>query len=134
MNRLIKGCLVLCASAVVVLSGCADMTAGMRVDGKSQQAVFTDQVLGNRLVVDNISTVQFDGKTRGVVSLSSQYGGDQHVQYRFYWYDDAGLEVNSKQAAWKKVIVHGFETISVSEVSINPNGKQFRVQIRQADE
>ena len=133
MNRKWAGCFVLCMSALFALSGCADNTAGLRVDGQTQKVMFADRVLGNRLIVDDITTMEVEGRTRGVVALSSQYNGDQHVQYRFYWYDDDGLEVNAKQAAWKRVIVRGFETISVSEVSVNPNGKQFRVQIRQAD-
>lgn len=133
MNRKWAGCIVLCMSALFALSGCADNTAGLRVDGQTQKVVFADRVLGSRLLVDDITTTKAEGRARGIVTLSSNYKGDQHVQYRFYWYDDDGLEVNAKQAAWKKVIVRGFETISVSEVSINPKGKQFRVQIRQVD-
>ncbi|HAS5529239.1 TPA: YcfL family protein, partial [Vibrio cholerae] len=28
----------------------------------------------------------------------------------------------------------GMETVSLTEVSVNPNGKQFRVQIRESDQ
>ncbi len=117
----------------LILAGCSKNTAGIRVDGQSQNVMFGDSVLGGRLLVDDMATIEVDGHARGVVTLSSQYKGDQNIQYRFYWYDDNGLEVNSKQAAWKQQIVRGFESISISEVSVNPNGKQFRVQIRQAD-
>ena len=121
---------LLMAAALV---GCANNTSGLRVDGKSQNVMFGDNVLGGRLLIENIATAEVDGHARGVITLTSQYKADQNIQYRFYWYDNEGLEVNSKQSAWKQKIVRGFETLSISEVSINPNGKQFRVQIRQAD-
>ena len=115
------------------LSGCAENTAGLRVDGESQRVIFGDRVLGSRLKINDIVTTEVDGRARGVVSFSSQYQGDQNIQYRFYWYDDQGLEVNSKLAPWRQVIVRGNEEFSISEVSINAKGTQFRVQIRQVN-
>lgn len=119
--------------AVLALSGCAKNTAGLRIDGESQKVLFGDNVLGNTLQVEDISTTQFDGHTRGVVRLTNQSKGDLLVQYRFYWYDNDGLEVNTKLAPWKQAILRGQETTSISEVSVNPDGKQFRVQIRELD-
>lgn len=118
---------------VLAIVGCADNTAGLRIDGASQTVIFGDNVLAGRLKIDDISTTEVDGRARGVVRLVSQYTGDQHVQYRFYWYDDQGLEVNNKLSPWRQAIIRGTEEISISEVSINPNGAQFRVQIRQLD-
>ncbi|MEF1255149.1 MULTISPECIES: YcfL family protein [unclassified Vibrio] len=120
-------------SAVMALTllGCAENTAGLRIDGASQTVLFGDNVLAGRLTIDDISTTQVDGRARGVVRLISQYTGDQYVQYRFYWYDDQGLEVNNKQGPWRQAVIRGTEEISISEVSVNPNGTQFRVQIRQ---
>lgn len=119
--------------AALALAGCGKNTAGLQVEGDTQNVLFGDVVLGGRLIINDIATVDVDGRARGVVTLSSQYTGDQAIQYRFYWYDNNGLEVNSKQAAWKQAIVGGYETISISEVSVNPDGRQFRVQIRQAE-
>jgi uncharacterized protein YcfL len=127
-----KKWIVLLALATAIV-GCSKHTAGLRVDGQSQKVMFTDNVMGSRLQIENIATTDVEGHARAIVTLASQYQGDQHIQYRFYWYDKDGLEVNSKLTAWKQKIVRGFETISISEVSINPNGKEFRVQIRQAD-
>jgi uncharacterized protein YcfL len=124
------------SSAIVALMllGCADNTAGLRIDGASQTVLFGDNVLAGRLKIEDISTVEYDGSTRGVVRLASQYQGDQSIQYRFYWYDKQGLEVNMKLSPWRQTLVRGKEEVAISEVSINPNGTQFRVQIRQADQ
>ena len=118
-------------AAVMALAGCADNTAGVRVDSLTQNVFFGDKVLGSRLLVEDIRTDQIDGHTRGIVRLNSNYKGDQNILYRFYWYDDAGLEVNLKQGPWKQAIVRGFESISLSEVSVNPKATQFRVQFRE---
>tara|TARA_Y100001956_G_scaffold81962_1_gene101170 strand:- start:6436 stop:6825 length:390 start_codon:yes stop_codon:yes gene_type:complete len=119
------------AIAALMLAGCANNTAGLRIDGASQTVLFGDNVLAGRLKVEDISTAQVDGRARGVVRLASQFQGDQAIQYRFYWYDDEGLEVNTKLGPWRQAIVRGMESIAISEVSLNPNGTQFRVQIRE---
>ncbi|MEZ8719999.1 YcfL family protein [Vibrio pomeroyi] len=118
-------------AAAMALAGCADNTAGVRVDSLTQNVFFGDKVLGSRLQVEDIRTDLVDGHTRGIVRLNSNYKGDQHILYRFYWYDDAGLEVNLKQGPWKQAIVRGFESLSLSEVSVNPKATQFRVQFRE---
>jgi len=117
--------------ALIALAGCADNTAGVRVDSLTQNVFFGDRVLGSRLLINDISTDQVDGHTRGLVRVTSNYKANQNVLYRFYWYDDAGLEVNTKQGPWRQAVVYGFESITLSEVSVNPNGTQFRVQIRE---
>ena len=124
----------LSVAVILGLAGCADNTAGIRIDGQTQQVFFHDNVLGSRLLVDNIITDNADGRARGIVQLSSHYQGDQPILYRFYWYDSNGLEVNTKPGPWKRAIVRGFESISLSEVTVNPNGTQFRVQIREAQD
>ena len=122
---------LMCLVAVITLAGCANNTAGVRVDSLTQKVIFGDKVLGSRLVVEDVRTDQVDGHTRGIVRLTSQFKGEQNIIYRFYWYDDAGLEVNAKEGPWRQAIVQGFESISISEVSLNPKGTQFRVQFRE---
>jgi len=72
------------ALTALTLLGCADNTAGLRIDGATQTVLFGDNVLAGRLKIDDISTSDVDGRARGVVRLESQYKGDQAIQYRFY--------------------------------------------------
>ncbi|MGL4830068.1 MAG: YcfL family protein [Vibrio sp.] len=118
----------------LLLMGCSTNTAGLRVDGASQQVLFNDSALSKSLSIEDIATTTVDGHTRGVVRLQSNQKSDLNVQYRFYWYDNDGLEVNTKLSPWKTIILRGMETVSLTEVSVNPNGKQFRVQIREINE
>ncbi len=119
---------------VAGLAGCAKNTAGLRIDGLSQKVLFDDKVMGTRLRIDDISTTQVNGHTRGVVTLTNHFQGNQNILYRFYWYNDQGLEVNSRPGPWQRLIIYGNETTSLSEVSVNPNGTQYRVQIRAAED
>lgn len=116
---------------LLLLSGCASNTAGLSVDSTNQRVLFGDRVLAGRIQIEDIVTTEAQGQTRGVVRIASQYRGDQHLQYRFYWYDDEGLEVNLQPGPWKQIILRGEEILSISEASVNPQGKRFRVQIRE---
>jgi len=128
-----KKWLILIAAALTLMGCASSNTAGLRIDGASQTVLFGDNVLAGSLSIEDIATTEVDGRARGIVRLLNQTKGDQHVQYRFYWYDDEGLEVNNKLSPWRQAILRGEEEISISEVSINPNGQQFRVQIRALD-
>lgn len=115
----------------LVLAACSSgQTSGISVDSSTQKVVFGDNVLGGRLSVDQISTQDNNGLVRGIVSLTSKFSGDQQLQYRFYWYDDQGLEVNGSDSPWRTFIVRGLDTMSVQGVAMNPEATQFRIQIR----
>lgn len=128
MKKWIIACL-----GIVILAGCSNNTAGLRVDSSSQKVLYGDSALDDRLAINDISTQDMNGNTRGVVQVESKYANDQQLQYRFYWYDDNGIEVNAKQGAWRQFMLRGYESISLSEVSVNPNAKEFRIQIRPQD-
>ncbi|WP_428773697.1 YcfL family protein [Vibrio sp.] len=123
---------LIAAMAAMVLVGCGKNTAGLRVDGATQSVLFGDRVLGSRLKVDKVTTSHSDDRARGIVMLTSQYTGDLDIEYRFYWYNSQGLEVNTRQGPWRRMIISGKDSATLSEVSVNPDGTQFRVQIRES--
>ena len=116
------------------LAGCAANTAGVQIDGQKKSVFFNDSSLESNLKVEKIMTTYVDGHAKGIVQLSSTSRSDQAVLYRFYWYDNTGLEVNTQPGPWRKKIIRGFEPVEFSEVSVRPTGTQFRVQIRQAQD
>lgn len=119
---------------LVVLAGCSSSnTAGLRIDSASQQVLYSDSALDDDLTIDNIDTQENNGNTRGLVKITNNSQDTQNLQYRFYWYDDQGLEVNAKQGAWRQFILRGYESMTLSEVSVNPNATDFRIQIRPQD-
>ncbi|MFC5078111.1 hypothetical protein VTH8203_00898 [Vibrio thalassae] len=126
---------VVSIGVLLALFGCAsNKTSGIKIEGQTQAVLYGDAQMGKKFSIDDISTIDTNGHARAVVRLSNTTSTDQIIQYRFYWYDAQGLEVNTKQAPWKRAILRGDETVTLSEVSVNPNGKEFRVQLRGADE
>ncbi|WP_105903445.1 YcfL family protein [Vibrio gangliei] len=119
---------------LVALAGCSSSnTAGLRIDSASQQVLYSDTALDDDLTIDSIDTQANNGNTRGLVKIINNSQDTQNLQYRFYWYDEQGLEVNAKQGAWRQFILRGYESMTLSEVSVNPNATQFRIQIRPQD-
>ncbi len=118
--------------ASVVLAGCSNsQSVGLTVDGEFHRVIMGDSRLADVISVEDISSVLVNEHTRGVVRVKNNDGSDYDIQYRFYWYDENGLEVNRQPGAWKHVLIHGGDEISLSEVSLSPNGSEFRVQIRE---
>ncbi|MFV0575132.1 MAG: YcfL family protein [Vibrio sp.] len=118
---------------VTALAGCADNSTGLRIDSASQQVLYSDTKLDDQLSIDRIDALENNGNTRGVVKITNQEDGTLNLQYRFYWYDAEGLEVNAKQGNWRQFILRGRESITLNEVSVNPNATDFRIQIRALD-
>jgi uncharacterized protein YcfL len=126
---------LLSLGVLLVLAGCAQpKTSGIKVEGQTQTVLFGDERMGKEISIEDISTIDTNGHARAVVKLANTTSTDKTLQYRFYWYDEQGLEVNTKQAPWKRLILRGDETISISEVSVNPNAKDFRLQMRAAND
>jgi uncharacterized protein YcfL len=115
----------------LILVGCGHtQTAGLTIDSEYQQILFGDRSMAQIVEVSDISTSQVNDHARGVVRVKNKTSSDQGILYRFYWYDDQGLEVNTQPGPWKQLILRGKETRTLSEVSVSPKGTHFRVQIR----
>ncbi|GAK87834.1 YcfL protein [Vibrio ponticus] len=120
---------VLVMLSMFAIAGCATNTSGLRIDGSTQKVLFANDSMSRSLEVNDITTTVVDGHVQGIVSLTSNISSDHDLLYRFYWYDGQGLEV-SKPANWRRLIIRGEETVSISEVAVNPSATEFRVQIR----
>lgn len=129
MMKKILFILLFCSVAII---GCSAKTSGLSVDSEYQRVLFGDSAMSSYLRVGDISTQDVNGHTRGVVKLENLDDYSQTLEYRFHWYDDDGLDVNIKPGAWKRIVIGGKEIESVSQVSVSPKGKHFRLQIRAA--
>ncbi|MCE0492867.1 YcfL family protein [Vibrio salinus] len=121
---------VLFFSSIAIMGCSSSKTSGLSVDSEYQRVLFGDSSMSSYIRVDDISTQEVSGHTRGVVRLENLDDHSQALEYRFYWYDENGLEVSMKPGAWKRVLIGGKEMESLSEVSISPKGKNFRLQVR----
>lgn len=103
---------------------------GLSIDSEFQQILVGDGDIANQVKVDDIGTEPANDHVRGVVRIKSLTQDNIQMQYRFYWYDQNGIEVDANAKAWKQIILYGGDEVSLSEVSLSPKGENFRLQIK----
>ncbi|WP_283130585.1 YcfL family protein [Enterovibrio norvegicus] len=121
---------VILFSAAMVLSGCAQNTSGISIDSSNQNVVLGNEVLGKSLEFGNAKTSEVNERLFAQVMVTNKSSESQNLQYRFNWYDEQGLEVDSGKSPWRQFIVYGNDTVTLQGVALNPNAKNFRVSLR----
>ncbi|MCC4798875.1 hypothetical protein BCT30_16480 [Enterovibrio norvegicus] len=121
---------VILFSAAMVLSGCAQNTSGISIDSSNQNVVLGNEVLGKFLEFGNAKTSEVNERLLAQVMVTNKSSESQNLQYRFNWYDEQGLEVDSGKSPWRQFIVYGNDTVTLQGVALNPNAKNFRVSLR----
>ncbi|MBV7297073.1 YcfL family protein [Enterovibrio paralichthyis] len=117
-------------SGVLLLSGCANQSAGISIDSSNQNVVLGSSVLGKKLEFGNAKTSTVNDRLLAQVDVTNKSGETQNLQYRFNWYDAQGLEVDSGKSPWRQFIVYGGETVTLQGVALNPDAKNFRISLR----
>ncbi|MGF1867199.1 YcfL family protein [Enterovibrio norvegicus] len=121
---------VILFSAAMVLSGCAQNTSGISIDSSNQNVVLGNEVLGKSLEFGNAKTSEVNERLLAQVMVTNKSSESQNLQYRFNWYDEQGLEVDSGKSPWRQFIVYGNDTVTLQGMALNPNAKNFRVSLR----
>ncbi len=143
MHRRIKGMALGAgvAACLAGVSGCIQKTSGTEVVGVMTTAPDGTSELSRAVIVNNtklarhIQVVDVRHEYAGdllkaSLTLTSKYEGTLQFQYKFAWFNDAGLEVNPDTDAWTPVVLHGNETRTVQGVAPGPEVKAFKVNIR----
>lgn len=143
MKWIFKGVAV--GSAVIAcaaLTGCMkSKTSGTEVVGVMVTAPDGQPELSRAIIVNNPKfgrTVQVvdvrheyvGDMLKAHLTLASKYAATVSFQYKFAWYNEAGLEVQPNTDAWTPVVLHGYETLSIQGVAPNAAVKSFKVKIR----
>ncbi len=142
MNRLIQGMTagLALAGCLAVGTGCVK-TSGTEVSGVMVTAPDGQDELSRAVIINNtklarrIQVVDVRHEYKGdllmaSVTVASKYAGTLPFQYKFGWFNAAGLEVNADTDAWTPVVLYGNETRTVQGVAPNAEVKAFKVKIR----
>lgn len=143
MDRTMKGIAVGAAVAACLagVSGCIQKTSGTEVvgvmvsapDGKpelSRAVIVNNAKLARRIQVVDVRHEYAGDLLKASLTLTSKYEGSLPFQYKFAWFNEAGLEVNQDTDAWTPVVLHGNETRTVQGLAPSPDVKAFKVNIR----
>ncbi len=116
---------------LMALNGCSSHPPkGIKVDGVSQQVIFTDPELAQNLKILKLQTSHEQQSTRAKVYVHNTFSKTLTLNYRFYWYDDKGLEVSDRLSPWQQQSIDSNDVAVISETSPKLQGTQFRVQIK----
>lgn len=144
MNRLSNGL----AAGVMIFAclaggaGCMHRTSGTEVsgvmvstpDGKeelSRAVIINNARLGRRIQVVDVRHEYAGDLLKPGVTLASKYAGTLKFQYKFAWFNAAGLEIDPDGGAWTPVLLLGNETRTVQGVAPNAEAKAFKIKIRE---
>lgn len=75
---------------LIALTGCSSDRTTINT---SQSLVMESSVLSAGIIASEPAIGEVDGQQRAVSTLVNQYEKPVKVTYRFYWYDDRGLEI-----------------------------------------
>jgi len=65
--------------------------------------------------------------------LESGYSNPYRLEYKFSWYDSAGMDVEPARSAWIPFYLNGRETKTIQGLAPNPSAKAFKIKFREAD-
>lgn len=121
------------AGLAMIVSACS--TAGIAGGGAdyadSPYLIVDDQTLARR--VDLVSTsheVLDNGLMRAYATFRSNRMRNQNLQYRFSWYDERGVEIDSQGQPYRKLVLQGRDAVSVQSVAPNSRAVEYKIRLR----
>ena len=109
--------------ALVTATGCVGPnTGGLAValgEGDGQAVVSVDDVAFSKHVAVEEAFVRraTTGFLEARVRVCNRFDRDFQVQYKFEWFDDAGLEIQPGGRPWEVLTLHGGENASLAAVA-----------------
>ncbi len=122
---------------ILGLAACAKNTTGIGIEhyetgqGVQSQLKLDNSKLAGRLVLSEIKTRSVNGLIQAQASLKSTYSQDQTLQYKFYWYDKDGFEVERDKSPWRSLKLHGSQQVSLQGGAPNSEATGFKVYVRE---
>lgn len=132
------GAPVLLVVAAGLLAGCAQRSVNVvepaALEGRpaivADKRVTTDGSLARKIGIIEVREGMTEGGLRRVqVELVNQSRKAMTVNYRFDWYDDKGLAVDTPLAIWKTVQVQGGQPFTIAAVAPHPRAVDFRAML-----
>lgn len=122
----------LSAMSLLLVQGC--WTSVMDVDG-SADGTSTVNFKNSPVDIKVLDTRSrfINGLMMVNLELESGYSNPYRLEYKFSWYDSAGMEIDPARSAWVPFYLNGRETKTIQGVAPNPSAKAFKIKFREAD-
>lgn len=117
--------IIVLGAMLALLSGCAsDRTT---ID-TSQSLVMESSVLSAGILTGEPVISEHEGQQRGSSQLYNQQEKPVTLYYRFYWYDDKGLEILPFEAP-RKITVAPHSSVEISSQTGNLTANKVRLYL-----
>ncbi|MDO6707327.1 MULTISPECIES: YcfL family protein [unclassified Photobacterium] len=124
---------VIAICVALLMTACArTTTSGISIDSSNQHVVIANPHLASQIGIEQAAVSRENGLLMAGVPVVSKVDGDIKLQYRFYWYDGKGLEVNGSDSPWRQFVLHGKDTMTIKAMAKTPDAENYRIYIREA--
>lgn len=118
-------------AATLAVTGCSSFDTMKTADGdKVKYQVIHAGDTENRLEVIETVAAKAGDLMRGSVEVQNGSRDNYTFEYRFKWYDAAGMEINAESTAWTPVTMSPQETKSLQSLAPNPTGTTFKLFLK----
>ena len=95
--------------------------------------IVTDSALNSYARVLSVNQTTVSGDTLKIqVMLQNTTPFQQHIIYKFEWYDQAGMIVDTPLSTWQPRTLEGKETIAIVCVAPTPQAKDFKLKLKES--
>jgi uncharacterized protein YcfL len=127
------------AAALALAGGCKSVNTVERekptyeANVVNDKRIETDGFLANKAKVLQVrqATVQ-DNLLKVDVEILNDDPWSGDFDYKFEWFDDQGMPVDSPTSTWYTKHVQARETVSLDEIAPNPRCKDFRLKLQRS--
>ena len=120
------------------VAGCSQNTSGLSLaidELNTESKVKVDnQSLANKLTLEQVKTKRVNGLLVVQANVTSKKSGDQKLQYKFYWFDSSGFEVERDKEPWRPLQLHGSQQVTVQGIAPLSSVEKADLYIREAVE
>jgi uncharacterized protein YcfL len=127
------------AAGMVAANGCnRSINTVERADplGRPQvvndRRIETDPTLSEKASVVRVYETKVGDLTKVQVDILNTRTTQREISYKFEWYDDAGMLVNSPMSDWKPQTMLGGEKVSLVSIAPNPRARDFRLKMKES--
>ncbi len=98
----------------------------------ADKRVITDNTLAGAVRVVSINQATVSGNLLKIqATVENLKSSARTVNYKFEWFDQDGMAVNSPNEVWKSLPLQGRETTTISTVAITPKAVDFKLKFRE---
>lgn len=126
------------AALVLLLVGCQNVNTYENAESRAtpnyvaDKRVITDNTLAGAVRVVSINQATVSGNLLKIqATVENLRSSPRTVNYKFEWFDQDGMAVNSPNEVWKALPLQGRESTTISTVAISPKAVDFKLKFRE---